>query len=407
MTTACVHSNSSSRIQEANMLGMALSMLAYGAHAAFFSCVLRHFLRPLSSRINGRFFACTCYLFTIATLSIVLQLVCDIKIFFGSSDNLDVTELFTTYTPTNKLSLAVTMIYLVLHWSSDALLLWRCSMICHNAPSVWMPMGTILVGLVVTGSYFRHDLTGLIMTWTTTPSTPGLVYLGVALGYNLILPAIMVIRIYRVSRELRGFWKSTEPRNVYGFVISVMFEATAFYAAVAIITIVTIAIDTSMRAALLPLLGQMQAIPSLLLTARAVQLRDAPKDSVRKTVPTSLQFDVQDALEKASLHLEPASRPTSPTTPADVSEILESIVIIPRRQPATDISSFTYSHSSERRRSRDCGPLELRPPEPLFSWGPDTPTSCGSDSDAELGYPNGLPDPWGTPQPPPMARIRS
>ncbi|TFY67104.1 hypothetical protein EVJ58_g1833 [Rhodofomes roseus] len=97
------------------------------------------------------------------------------------------------------------------------------------------------------------------MTWTTTPSTPGLVYLGVALGYNLILPAIMVIRIYRVSRELRGFWKSTEPRNVYGFVISVMFEATAFYAAVAIITIVTIAIDTSMRAALLPLLGQMQS----------------------------------------------------------------------------------------------------------------------------------------------------
>lgn len=396
------------------MLGMALSMLAYGAHAAFFSGILRHFLRPFSSRhcrrsepapqdaINGRFFACICLLFVLATLSIILQLVCDIKIFFENRGGLNVGELFTTYTPANKLSLAVTLVYLILHWSSDAILLWRCSTIYGHSPLIWVPFSAILVGLIVTGSYFVHDLTGLVMTWTGTISTPGLVYIAVALCFNVLLPVVMIARLVRLSWDLRAIWRTSDSRGIYSFVISIILESVAFYAAVAIITIVAIALDTSMQAAVLPLLGQMQAIPTLLLTARAIDRRDAPEDPIKQTTPTSLHFNVQDALEKASTWLDLTPRPESPCRTEGRSCSLDSIVIVPRRQ--STMFDRRYSNpsclSGSSMWSRD-GPIEAR----LSDCVPDSPTNYLGD-DEKVRSRESL-CAWEGPQCPPMAFLRS
>ncbi|KAH9926693.1 uncharacterized protein B0H18DRAFT_1005149 [Fomitopsis serialis] len=395
MTIACV-TPTSSRVQEANMLGMALSMLAYGAHAAFFSNILRHFLRPLSSRLHGKFFACTCLLFVLATLSIILQLVCDVKIFFGDSGGLNVGGLFTTYTPANNLSLAVTLAYLILHWSSDAILLWRCSAIYEHSPLVWVPCSAILVGLIVTGSYFVHDLTGLVMTWTGTLPTPGLVYIAVTLCFNVLLPTVMIARVFRFSWNLRGIWRTRDSRGIYSFVISTILESAAFYAAVAIITIVAVAIDTSMQAAILPLLGQMQAIPSLLLTARAMDRRDVPEDPMRQTALTSLQFNCPDALEKASTQPGLAPRPESRTkSPCS----LDSIVIVTRQSTMDDERcSGPSCMSGSNRWSRD-EPIEVQ----LAVYIPDSPASYfGDDKSSSSSL-----CAWEGPQCPPMALLRS
>lgn len=96
------------------------------------------------------------------------------------------------------------------------------------------------------------------MTWTSTPPTPGLVYIAVAFAYNILLPAIMIARIICISRGLRSIWRSRASRGIWAFVVGVVLESAAFYAAVAIITIVAVAIGTSLQAAILPLLGQMQ-----------------------------------------------------------------------------------------------------------------------------------------------------
>ena len=78
-----------------------------------FSTIVKHFVRSLSSRLRVWFFACTAWTFGLSTLGITLQFICDVKIFYGSVPSLGVDELFTAYTPKDKLSMAVTVLFVL------------------------------------------------------------------------------------------------------------------------------------------------------------------------------------------------------------------------------------------------------------------------------------------------------
>lgn len=88
-----------------------------GAHVALFSIIAKHFLRHSSFRSKSRLFAYTTLIFTVATLGITLQFICDVQIYYGEICFLDVEELFVAYTPENKLSVAVTLVFVVVFTS--------------------------------------------------------------------------------------------------------------------------------------------------------------------------------------------------------------------------------------------------------------------------------------------------
>lgn len=102
-----------------------------------------------------------------------------------------------------------------------------------------------------------RDLTGLSMPWTNTLATPGLVYITIALAYNLLLFGLMLAWIIRAFHVLR-FCGDQEARDVYVSLIRTLCVSAALYTTLAIVTLVAVAMDTSARTVLLPLLGQMQ-----------------------------------------------------------------------------------------------------------------------------------------------------
>ena len=82
-----------------------------GAHAAFLTTIVKHFAHYLPSRLHPWFVACTASLFVIATLGITLQFLCGVQIFYGDVPLHGIEDLFTAYTPKDKLSVAVTVVF--------------------------------------------------------------------------------------------------------------------------------------------------------------------------------------------------------------------------------------------------------------------------------------------------------
>ena len=154
--------------------------------------------------------------------------------------------------------------------------LWRCTVIFQYSRMVWIPLTVILVGLIgesrrtctlvcqltatctALGCRAVHDLTGLSMPWSSTANAPGIVYIAVALAYNLFLSGLIIVRIIKVSQGVLQLCVTPESRKLYAAIIGTMCISAAVYTIVIVITLVGVAIDASLTSTLLPLLGQVQ-----------------------------------------------------------------------------------------------------------------------------------------------------
>ncbi|KAI0938691.1 hypothetical protein AcV5_000312 [Taiwanofungus camphoratus] len=262
-------------IEKANMIGMILSTLVYGAHVVLFLATLRHYIYPPSCGIKkpGRWLlAYISFLFLLASAGFILLLQWDLTIFIDHRNFPGGPLAYLQQEGHSSMNLAVTAIYLILNWFADGMLLFRfCVIFKRNRIAVISSCAT-LIALI--------DIARLnVNLWTNAPAGYAIGYLAMSLSLNVILTSLISGRIL--------YWRhySLEPRTkgIYAAVVVLLVESTSMYTVVAIISIITLGTSSPVQIALLPLLGQMQAIPPILTTQRVLSGRALSEENFQST----------------------------------------------------------------------------------------------------------------------------
>jgi len=140
-----------------------------------------------------------------------------------------------------------------------------------------------LIALIVVGSCFAKDLACLSTDlWTNAPAGPGLACMTLSLALNIILTTMIIIRLLLFRRRAVRACGSQYGKQLVS-VVGILVESASLYAGVAIITIAAVGTHNPMQTTLLPLLGQMQAIPPLLITVRVLEGRAISQETIRQT----------------------------------------------------------------------------------------------------------------------------
>ncbi|EJF63788.1 hypothetical protein DICSQDRAFT_101821 [Dichomitus squalens LYAD-421 SS1] len=167
-------------------------------------------------------------------------------------------------------SLATVAIYVVLNWCADGMLLYRFC--CIFSSSIWANLmsAAMLVSLIVVGSLCVPNISQLVDNlWTNTTTIPSLAYLTLSLSINVVLSVAIIVRLCLYRRQTF----SSRVAHMYDSVVTMIIESALPYGIVALLTIVACGTSTPMQNALLPMLGQLQAIPPLVIMIRVKDYR--------------------------------------------------------------------------------------------------------------------------------------
>ncbi|CCM00774.1 uncharacterized protein FIBRA_02816 [Fibroporia radiculosa] len=290
-------SSSTLDIHRSNVLGLTMSAAVYGVHICLFIETTRCYFRPPRTKhLNWKMFAYICSLLTLATITMALYLTWDMIVFFGNHEHVGDPIAYLEEHDHSSMSLALTALYLLLSWTSDGLLLYRFCIIFQDIRILrWGAVGSFLA-MVVLGCCFTTSFASLITNiWTHTPTGAVFACLSLSLALNIILTAMIVGRILRIV------YRSSLLVDVVG----VLVESASLYAIISLVTIIMLAVNNGpAQATTLPFLGQIQAIPPILITTRAVNRKDLPHESLNDVI-TSVVFSEKS--EKAEISTRPRS----------------------------------------------------------------------------------------------------
>ena len=117
----------------------------------------------------------------------------------------------------------------------------------------------------VVGSVFLPSISTLNTNlWTDNSTTPSLVYLALSLSINVILTLVIALRLLWYRRQLHRIVFGGRYTSLYTSIVAMFVESASIYALVALVSIISLAANSPVQVALLPMLGQLQAsdIPS-------------------------------------------------------------------------------------------------------------------------------------------------
>ncbi|OBZ77603.1 hypothetical protein A0H81_02403 [Grifola frondosa] len=316
------------RIETANMAGTALSMMTYGVHITLFFSTIRLYIEPPSARKRDwRLLTYITILFCFATAGISTQMFLNHKAFIENRDYPGGPFAFLVDEVDSPMNLAVTAIYVVLNWLADGMVLYRFFIVFRCATLSIVACIVMLLSLIVVGSIFLPNISSLILNlWTNTSTVPGIAYLTLSLSLNVILTFAIVGRLVYLRRQSR---KIGGPGCgvVYTSSVAILVESASLYTVVAFICVIACGVNSPLQNALLPMLGQLQAIPPLLITLRVIEGRAITRDGLPATLPwrfkardSVLSFDRKSA-HLHSLALENAAAKIPIDVRLDVSDI--------------------------------------------------------------------------------------
>ncbi|KAI1798094.1 hypothetical protein LXA43DRAFT_8780 [Ganoderma leucocontextum] len=148
----------------------------------------------------------------------------------------------------------------------------------------------MLFSLVGVGSKFLPNISQLAENlWTDTTTVPSLAYLSLSLSINIILTAAIILRLLWHRHTFRQFYGNQDDR-MYTFAVCIIVESALPYTAVAILTVVACGINSPMQNALLPMLGQLQGIPPLLIMVSVKWNRILAEGGFTPTPVQTMQF---------------------------------------------------------------------------------------------------------------------
>jgi len=347
-------------VARANMVGISLSSLVYGLHATLFIGTVRHWREFTRHRwlMLGYF----CLLFAAASVAAALQLRWNSIAFINNYDYPGGPLTWLAQNVRNPMNLAMTTIYLCINWLSDGMLLLRFVVVFGEHKYAILASVLIMVLQIALGSYYIPDIAALGMNlWITTPTAPAIAYLTLTLVLNVVITFLISIRLLLFARqmELDGAY-SVDPSRSYHTVGHRILGIAAPYAALALLGIVTCGVNSPLQNALLPLLGQLQAVPALLVTFLAIEKRHRPSPMMSPPRFSSAMHSVH-SLDGPDVHFlkrwssalslrSHISRPRLTIIPypdaAKTSDLRSPIVDRPDRSPGSDSRALTLPDST-------------------------------------------------------------
>ncbi|OSD08144.1 hypothetical protein PYCCODRAFT_1358174 [Trametes coccinea BRFM310] len=274
-----------------------------------------------------------CALFVLATVTLCLQTWINHDAFIlhlafpgGPAEYLEQ----NARSPAN---LAMTFMFIVLNWLADGMLLFRCYVVFGCAKSAMIGCCLAQLALVVIGCVFLKDISMLsINLWVDVKRAPSLAYLSCSLVINTGLTLVIIIRLIHLRSRISDVLGSRYTR-VYFSLVAMLVESAAPYTVVALIAIIACAKRSPLQIAMLPMLGQLQAIPPLLIAFRVMEGRALTHETWKST----LSF-VAPGAATAPISLEPAK----------IEPFLAKLEAFPRdEQPPSYATDTQWEHSAD------------------------------------------------------------
>ncbi|KAJ8488033.1 hypothetical protein ONZ51_g3825 [Trametes cubensis] len=288
----------------ANMAGVVLSTLTYGSHLTLFLSLIRTYFRSKKSDIltrrDWRLLVYICTMFMLATTGLCLQTWINHDAFLVHRDFPGGPLVYLSQRASQPVNLAVTLTYVALNWLADGMLV-RMSPTSHLLYSKIVVLSCVLtiVSLIVTGSVFLKDTETLsVHLWTDTIAIPSLAYLTLSFLANVVLTLVIVTRLMLLRRRIVRTLGATHT-CAYTSVATMLIESASLYSVVAAICIFACALQSPLQNALLPMLGQLQGIPPLLIAIRVMDGRVVNADAW----DTTLSFATNETNTCSSLHI--------------------------------------------------------------------------------------------------------
>lgn len=240
----------------------------------------------------------------------------------------------------------------VLTFLSDILVLWRCWVIW--TASGWTASGRI-AAYVVTAFPTLLLLASFAMgtLWTLQSSQPGLSlysklpqaygmsYYVISLTVNIIITILIIIRLLMYRRTILDVLPEEHARH-YVSIATIMVESAALYSVLALIFIITYAVNNPMNQIFLTAASCAQQIASYLIIYRLADGRAWTKNTLdaQQTLPT-MNFrsgQVHHTTQLSSFHVSPG--PISILTPAHARD-MESTMLNTKANDSLTLSGST------------------------------------------------------------------
>ncbi|KAH9852490.1 hypothetical protein C2E23DRAFT_885628 [Lenzites betulinus] len=264
----------------ANMVGAVLSTMTFGFHLALLAQITRIYFarfrgqsdRGLSRR-DWRLYAYVCVLCLLATVGLCLQTWANYDAFVVHSTYPGGSLAYLGQQTQHPVHTVLIMTYIALNWVADGMVLWRMYVLFQFSKAVLAVCVITMLTLIGVGSAFVRtaQVSGLSL-WTNYRIAPCVAYLALSFFINFVLTLVIVARILWVRHELRKHL-GRRYTSVYTSIAAMLVESAALYTVVTLVSIIACATRNPVENALLPMLGQLQAIPPLLIIVRVLEGR--------------------------------------------------------------------------------------------------------------------------------------
>jgi len=290
------------------LLGTILSGIAYGVVFAIGTFVLCMY----STGCYGTTFSwrplMTCWLLLLATASTALQIKWTLLAFVTKQQDVS-PSVFIETNINNRIYVMQYVLYVVINWSADGLLVFRFFCIFERAPR-WCVLPAILyLSSLVTGSLALSRLASPGTTQYTNKLANWLIiYRTVSLSLCVILTSLIASRLITVYRRSPGLRHTRSPLKDVAFMLaqSAMLE-TVF----TLVYVITVGLGSPLQNFFLPILGQVQVIAPMLVIYRVVRRgREAMTGLPKQYDMSKPKLQVSTGMPFAGMGYELSASPT-------------------------------------------------------------------------------------------------
>ncbi|KAH9991537.1 hypothetical protein BJV77DRAFT_1006734 [Russula vinacea] len=249
------------------LMGSILSGIAYGVVLAICIFVLcmsfsrgsvpRLFWRPLM----------TCWLLSLATVCTALQIKWTLLAFVTQRQDVS-PSVFIEKNNNNRIYVMLYVLYVIINWSADGLMVFRVFCIFERAPEWCILPAVLFLSSLVTGSLALRELASPGTTQDSNKLTNWLIiYRTVSLSLCIILTSLIAGRL--ITFYLRSP-KSRHSTSPYKDAASMLVKSAMLETVSILVYVISVALRSPLQNVFLPILGQVQVIAPMLIICRVV-----------------------------------------------------------------------------------------------------------------------------------------
>ncbi|KZP13543.1 hypothetical protein FIBSPDRAFT_753223 [Athelia psychrophila] len=274
--------------ERSNLDGIFVMAVAYGEKLRNFLTEIA-LIRELPRMKEWSLFVYTSLVFTLATLFVGFQLKFTQMTFIDDRAYPGGPAAFNNDYYPYGVSLGANCSFVILNWLADGLLLYRYVMIwSFTYPMLILP-GSMYVGSIITSICLLVSIERTGGFWGKEAVKFGIAYWTLSISLNIIITVLIVARLILRRKRMRSAL-GDEHGHMYTSISAMLIESAALYSVWGLVFLITYAKNSAFNNILLPALGQVQAIATMLIITRVVEGRGWSRDTSAGVAERLRQF---------------------------------------------------------------------------------------------------------------------